>query len=797
LQNRAQRTTYDTRGLATVAEIGNTPGQSDANWASFAPLLKTTVGHDAYGRTTEVHQRSSTGAHSSVQQISYDAAGRPACTVLRMNPATYTSLPSSACTPAATGSDGPDRITQTAYDYAGRPTHVTTAAGLTESITQVTAYTPNGQVASLTDGNGNVSIVEYDGHDRAVKLRYPSATSAGATSTTDYEAVGYDPAGNVTTQVNRSGQATYVSYDNINRPILIDAPSGTMDVATTYDNLGRVLTSTGNSQTITNAWDPLSRLTSETGPLGTIAYQHDAAGRMTRLTWPDTLYAQYDYDTTGGVTAIRENGAGSGAGVLATYTYTNLGQINTMSRGNGISTSYGYDNYGRISSLSHGGAANVTFSYGHNPAGQITSRTVSNPAYVLAPGAGTTSYANDGLNRVTSVAGTAVGYDGNQNISSALGSSYGYDAANRLTSATIDGTGYGFSYDPAGRLYSGGAYFQYAGAQLVAEYNGSGVITTRHYPGPGLDQPVASHLGSTRVQQIADERGSVIGVADGAGSVSVNRYEEYGVASAANRFQYTGQAFMAPGLYNYRARVYAPQLGRFLQTDPIGYDGGMNTFAYVGADPINFKDPSGLLCLDTYARWTDFIDPATGEVVKSRFEGLVHRLASSCPTDGDGNATRLSDVIVTGRRSRGCQAAQGTGVASLVGGTVYGGAGAAVAASGTRLSGAHRSALGLPGRVLAAGDAGVSIAANIGAGDTPISATLREGISWGTETAIVAGATYVGVVAGGACGPLAVVCSPLLGWGAGAGAAFLLDRNRVGDRVAATILPRHRNTGCP
>jgi RHS repeat-associated protein len=62
-----------------------------------------------------------------------------------------------------------------------------------------------------------------------------------------------------------------------------------------------------------------------------------------------------------------------------------------------------------------------------------------------------------------------------------------------------------------------------------------------------------------------------------------------------NSYLFTGRYYDAEtGLYYCRARIYSPKLGRFLQSDPIGYAGGFNLYTYCGNNPANWADPYGL-----------------------------------------------------------------------------------------------------------------------------------------------------------------------------------------------------------
>jgi RHS repeat-associated protein len=253
-------------------------------------------------------------------------------------------------------------------------------------------------------------------------------------------------------------------------------------------------------------------------------------------------------------------------------------------------------------------ASSSTFGYVYDATNRRMSQSATDNSWWYYPPAATkVGYTANNLNQYTAVGAVTPTYDGNGNLTSDGTFSYGYDAENRLISASASGLTATYSYDAQGRRKSKTVngtttiFVTDADNREVLEYSGNSGAIANWYayalgPNDALNQ--MNVAGSTRETLIPDSQGSVVATLDSTtGALTKGGFLPYGESSSSiGSFRYTGQRIdpETNGLYYYRARMYIPAWGQFMQADPIGYFGGSNLYGYVRNDPLNFTDPFGL-----------------------------------------------------------------------------------------------------------------------------------------------------------------------------------------------------------
>jgi RHS repeat-associated protein len=301
---------------------------------------------------------------------------------------------------------------------------------------------------------------------------------------------------------------------------------------------------------------------------------------------------------------------------------------------------FNYDNLGRLTASWRDEQASKGEWFGYNATGQLTdvaynadnvssgtplnaTRTVH---YAMTPDTLNRSTMTDGgelnvytpnsLNQYNNVNGGDVHYDGNFNLMWTGGFSADYDLENHLTSVTSGEDDAEFTYDGLGRCLKrtvdgDTTLVVYDGWKPIWELDHWDGVSWNIY-GPGPDEILYRHdMIRGELRYHLDRMGNVAFLLDSDGDgIEKYTYDAFGKPTVTdwsgnnprpyswygNRFMFTGRVYFPEfGLYDYRNRFYYPVLGRFLQSDPTGFDAGdMNLYRYCGGDPINRSDPFGL-----------------------------------------------------------------------------------------------------------------------------------------------------------------------------------------------------------
>lgn len=590
--------------INTSGRISKTRSGNDVNayWTSF--------GYDGNGNKTQTQT-----ALGIVEKWSYDALNRNT---------TYT--------------DGNGSVSTKAYD---KTNNVTSAKDAGNSGSSPYTYISSTLIKDETNNDFNKKSYTYTLSDQVLTKVHGSRTCTHS----NVDSLGRIGGISCTNENGASAAYAYnyqYAYDS-SRFGRLDKVSSTasfgVDTQYTYDNFDRVTGKTQNNKALTT-WGGANTALS-------ISYAYSAADKVKSLTLPSGRTIGYNYDGTKGRLASVSI---AGTPFISSFAYDASGQLTSWNLQNTNATyMIGYDasQNGAVKSVSFKNKAN-SIVYKEEYMFDKDGRTIT-----INQLNSSNTYTYDNVNRLTSEKSNSYSYDTNGNRRSNNINAYNYTAnTNKLldikaNSTTLKSASYLItgemhfspflsSYDGNGQMrYSGGTGGQYymaynhknertirslsmngsawatgavqylydENSNLVGEYaaNGTPIV---EYVWMG-SQPIAAIYGSgsaTKIYAVITDRNNTPRMLiDNSNNAVVWQWQStaFGVGkptgSVKFNLRFPGQYYDEfTGLHYNLNRYYNPEIGRYMEPDPIGLEGGLNPYAYAGSNPISNVDPSGL-----------------------------------------------------------------------------------------------------------------------------------------------------------------------------------------------------------
>jgi RHS repeat-associated protein len=554
--------------------------------------------------------------------------------------------------------DAKNQVTQYTYDEASRK------LSETKPLSQATTYTYDDRSRPLKTVNarGQAIVNEYETWGPLKAQRH----YAEAAATTLLRTIIYtrDLVGNVTATSDDAygpGNLWTAQYDLLRRQTMLEAEYAASVMSpiraqSNFDRFGNVQSESTRlgmqpTETISFVYDKRNRLATATSSAGGVTLVHDEADRRLSIDYPSGRKQTFSWnaDSTMQSTGIQVGKAA--ADWHSSYTYDPAHNVSAITATEG-NYAFLYDDFDRLTNATYPASLGLpTESYTYDPVGNRELQ--GNPSY----------YDYDSNNRMTQ-GPASYGYDADGSQTSALtlpqvpGANQRtstYDVGSRLSQIVDHANGaptstdstYQYAYDPLGRRIRASAtvngsttntYYLWNGDRIVAEF---GDVETRLYQYlPGDYSPVLAkqdaamwygvHADRLDTPRLLTDKNNVIKWRGFSSAFGANFGAGQGNPVNFN-IRFPGQIRDGSGLYYNRFRDYDSDVGRYVESDPIGLKDGPNTYLYVRARPTFTFDPFGLTSYSGFP-------PGTEDTMKNAVDEAIRKMrqCTACTDCGPG-----------------------------------------------------------------------------------------------------------------------------------------------------------------